>query len=83
MERTLALGITRGEDLVDVDLAAACLPAAAVAVLHSARDAAVEGPEGGHVAVEAALAVVRHLEVEEEDLVGPGEALCMKSASVL
>ncbi|KAI6769867.1 hypothetical protein HG530_004496 [Fusarium avenaceum] len=82
MEGALALGITRGEDLVDVDFAAACLPAAAVAILHGARDAAVEGPEGGHVAVETALAVVRHLEVEEEDLVGSGETLCVKSANV-
>lgn len=83
MERALALSVARGEDLVDVDLAAACLPAAAVAVLHGARDAAVEGPEGGHVAVETALAVMRHLEVEKEDLVGAREALCMMLVSVV
>lgn len=77
VEGRLGLGVTRGQDLEDVHLAAARLPAAAVAVLLRARDAGVERPDGRHVAVEAAVAVEGHLEVEEEDLVGATEALCV------
>jgi hypothetical protein len=69
MECALALIIASSEDLVDVNLTTACLPAAASAILASSGDAAVESPEGGHVAVEAGVAIERHLEVEEEDLV--------------
>lgn len=75
MERRLGLGITRGENFEDVELSAAGLPAAAASVLLSAGDAAVETPDGGHVAIEAAVAVEGHLEVEEKDLVGVAPAL--------
>lgn len=75
MERALALCAAGGEDLVNVDLAAARVPAGAGVVLGCPGDARVQEPEGGHVAVEAAVAVEGHLEVEEEDLVGAGKAL--------
>lgn len=77
MEGRLGLGVTRGQNLEDVHLTTAGLPAAAGAVLLGARNAAVEGPDGGHVTVEAAVAIERHLEVEEEDLVDATEALCI------
>lgn len=48
----LALGVARGEDLVDVGFAATGTPAGAVAVLGGAGDAAVESPDGGRIAVE-------------------------------
>ncbi|KAI6761279.1 hypothetical protein HG531_001832 [Fusarium graminearum] len=79
VKSALALVIARSEDFVNVDLTTAGLPAAALAVLAGAGNTAVEGPEGGHVAVEAGVAVERHLELEEEDLVGTGEALCLVS----
>lgn len=75
MKSRLALVITGSQDLDEVGLAAAAGPAGAGAVLRSAGDLAIERPDGGHVAVEAAVAVHGHLEAEEEDLVGAGEAL--------
>lgn len=83
MEGGLALCVARGENLVDVGLATAGGPAAAVAVLHCAGDTGVEGPESGHVAVEAAVAVEGHVEVEEEDFVGAAEALYKNSVLVI
>lgn len=74
VEGALALGIARGEDLVDIGFTTARLPAGASIILGCARDASIEGPDGGHVAVEGSIAVKWHLEVEEEDLVGSAEA---------
>lgn len=74
VEGALALGIARGEDLVDIGFATARLPAGASIILGCARDAGIEGPDGGHVAVEGSIAVKWHLEVEEKDLVGSAEA---------
>lgn len=71
----LALIITRSKNLDEIRLATAGSPARAVAVLSSAGDLAVQGPDGGHVAVEAAVAVHGHFEAEEEDLVSAGETL--------
>jgi hypothetical protein len=74
VQSALALGVALGEDFKHVKLAALG-PAAAGVVLGGTGDLAVEGPDGGHVAVEAAVAVEGHLEVEEEDFVAAGEAL--------
>jgi hypothetical protein len=75
VEGRLALVVTGGENLDEVGLTAASAPAGALAVLASTRDLAVEGPDGGHVGVETSGTVEGHLEAEEEDLVGAGEAL--------
>lgn len=74
VEGALALGIARSEDLVDVGFATARLPAGASVILGRAGDAAIESPEGRHIAVEGSIAVKWHLEVEEKDLVGSAEA---------
>ena len=87
VEGSLALGLSRGENLKDVYFATARLPAGAFVVLRGAGNAAVQRPDGRHVGsqtgteafgvgIGAALAVEGHLEVEEEDLVGTSEALC-------
>lgn len=86
VEGALALGVPGGQDLEDVELAAAGAPARASLVLGSAGDGGVEGPDGGHIGVRAAggpgpragraaRPVRGHLELEEEDLVGAAEAL--------
>ena len=75
MEGRLALVVTRSENLDEVGLTTASAPAGAFAVLAGAGDLAVESPDGGHVAVETSVTVEGHLEAEEEDLVGAGEAL--------
>lgn len=75
MKGALALGIALGKDLINVALAAAGVPAAAERVLGRSGNASVEQPQGRHVAVEAAVAVEGHLELEEEYLVTAGEAL--------
>jgi hypothetical protein len=77
--------VTRSEDLEDVELTAASGPARAlgVAVLESAGNLSVEHPNGGHVDgvvdVLGGLAVIGHLELEEEGLLGAGETVVSDS----
>lgn len=78
--------VAGGQDFEDVELAAARGPARAlrVAVLEGTGDLRVQHPDGGHVdrvvLADALLAVVGHLEFEEEGLVGAGEAVVRDGA---
>lgn len=76
-----AARLARGEDLEQVQLAAAgrVAPAAARAVLLSARDERVEHPDGGHVGGTGG-GVVRHGELEQEDFRGAAEAVVRDAA---
>jgi hypothetical protein len=78
--------VTGSENLEDVEFATARGPARAlgVTVLESAGDLSVEHPDGGHVDgvvdVGAGLAIVGHLELEEEGLLGTAETVVSDSA---
>lgn len=77
--------VTGSEDLEDVELTTASGPAGAlsVAVLEGAGNLSVEHPDGGHVDgvvdVLGGLAVIGHLELEEEGLLGAGETVVSDS----
>lgn len=75
MQGALAEQAAGAQDLDDVELAAVAVPARAGSVLGRARDLGVKHPDGGHVAVEARVAVERHGEFEEEDLGRAAEAV--------
>lgn len=80
VEGGLALGVTGGQNLDDVELAATGLPARAVVVLAGTGDLAVQHPGGGLVLVEARLAVVRHGNLEGENFIRTLEALVSDSS---
>jgi hypothetical protein len=86
VESRLHALVTGSKNLEDVELAAAGGPARAlgVTVLESAGDLSVEHPDGGHVDgvvdVGAGLAIVGHLELEEEGLLGTTETVVSDSA---
>lgn len=69
MDGGLATLVTRVQDLENVELTAATLPARAATVLVGTGDSSVQEPEGGHVCVEAGLASKRHVNLSDEDLV--------------
>lgn len=77
VEGRLATLLTWGEDLDDVELAASRVPAGAgrLAVLKSTWDLGVQHPDGWHVAVEAVVSIVWHVELEHEDLVSAIESV--------
>lgn len=77
VEGGLGLSVARRQDLEEIGLTAASLPAGAVTVLLSAGNLAVEEPDGGHIASSATGVTTQgHGELEEEDLVRTTESLC-------
>lgn len=75
VEGALGLGVAGRKNFKDIKLAAARLPAGAVAILLGAGDFGVQGPDGRHVTVETALSVERHVKLEEEHLGVAREAI--------
>lgn len=83
VEGGLAAGVAGVEDLKDVELTAAGLPAGALsgAVLKSPGDLGVQDPGSGHVHVEALLAGQWHGELEEVDLALASKAVYKESVN--
>ena len=80
MQRALAAEVARVKGLEQVELAAARGPAGAFrvgAILRGEGDLGVVEPDGRHVTVEGRLASEGHLELENEELSGAGEAVCV------
>lgn len=83
VESRLATGVSRVEDLENIEFTAAGFPAGAFgfAVLKGAWDGSVKDPGSGHIHVEAGLASQGHGEFQEEELARAIESIYRHAVS--